>query len=144
VAIQRILLSGTGTTKQLRGKNMAPKPEEAAAIWRVLCKVRLSKVFMLYSSTCIQAWKLNPKPGHKPCTKKHRQRELQKKEHKTHCCQWELNPGPRRPCPLQLSTPPTPSPVRNVSEETQVKKLAIIEETKFYKSAPNLVFYSRH
>jgi hypothetical protein len=37
---------------------MAPKPEEAAAIWRVLCKVRVSKVFMLYSSTCIQAWKL--------------------------------------------------------------------------------------
>jgi hypothetical protein len=62
------------------------------------------------------------------------------------CCQGELNPGPRRPCPLQLATPPTPSLVSNDLEETQVNKLAVIGETKeikLYCSAPNLVFRSR-
>jgi hypothetical protein len=39
---------------------------------------------------------------------------------------------------LQLATPPTPSPVSNVSKGTQVKKLAVKEATELYNSAPNL------
>jgi hypothetical protein len=54
-----------------------------------------------------------------------------------------VEPRPKKALPIAVVNPPTPSPVRNISKETQVKKLAIIEETMFYKSAPNLVFCSR-